>query len=101
MINQLIEVKPEELKSVAQKMDAQIEEYKRLYNAIYSEVDGLASAWKGADNIAYTTQMQGFKDDFEAMATTLMQYSEFLKKAAQDYQTTQDQIITEAKKLIN
>lgn len=96
-----IEVKPEELKSVAQKMDAQLEEYRRVYNSIYSEVDGIIKVWRGKDNLAFAEQINGFKDDFEKMASTLADYSQFLKDSAQRYQTTQDQIVAEAKKLAN
>lgn len=101
MDNRKIEVKPEELKAVAKKMDAQLDDYKRVYNAIFSEVEGLAKAWKGTDNLAYTNQVQGFKDDFEKMAATLSEYSDFLKRSADTYQATQDSIIAEAKKLVN
>ena len=100
MANKIV-VNPEELKSVANKMDSQIEDYQRIYNSIFSEVDGLARAWSGKDNIAYTTQIQGFKDDFEKMVYTLREYSEFLKNSAKQYSDTQDSIVAEAKKLVN
>ena len=101
MSNERIVVKPEELKAVAQKMETQIADYRKVYNSIFSEVDGLANAWKGADNIENTTQVQGFKEDFEKMANTLEEYAAFLRESANKYQTTQDTIIAEAKKLAN
>lgn len=100
MANKIV-VNPEELKAVANKMDSQIGDYQRIYNSVFSEVDGLAKAWNGKDHLAYVSQIQGFKDDFEKMTNTLKEYSEFLKSSAKQYASTQDQIVAEAKKLVN
>lgn len=100
-MSKTIVVDMEKLKSVAGKIDTQVQEYQRVYNQIFSEVDGMAAAWKGADNVAFTTQIQGFKDDFEQMTKTLQNFSEFLKSSANKYEGTQNDIIAQAKKLAN
>jgi len=94
-------VDPEKLKTAATAIKGQTEEYEKQYKALYTEVDNMESAWKGADNVAYTTQIKGFTDDFQNMIDLLKQYSEFLDSSAKTYKTTQDEIIAGAKKLVN
>ena len=94
-----IKVDPAVLTSTAAKVDAQSAEYRKQYGQLYAEVDAMQSAWQGADNQAFTTQIKGFKPDFEKMAKLMDDYSTFLKKAAETYQKTQDEIKSAASKL--
>lgn len=96
-----IMVDPAKLESAAGKMDTQAAEYERVYKQLFSEVDGMAAAWQGSDNIAFTTQIKGFEDDFQKMVSLMKEYSEFLKKSAIAYRNTQQEVISQAKKLIN
>ncbi|MDQ0194708.1 WXG100 family type VII secretion target [Paenibacillus wynnii] len=96
-----IVVDPARLDSAAQKMDSQAAEYAAQYNKLFTEVNGMGSAWKGADNTAYVTQIQGFEDDFKNMHDLLLKYSDFLKQSAKLYRDTQNEIINSAKKLTN
>lgn len=41
--------------------------YKGEYEKLYKLVEELQASWAGADNTAYTTQIEGFRDDFEKM----------------------------------
>lgn len=97
----VITVDPAKLDTAATQMETQAAEYKKIYDQLFTEVDGMAAAWQGADNIAFTTQIKGFMDDFQAMGTLLNQFSEFLKKSATQYRGTQNDIITQAKRLTN
>ena len=94
-----IKVDPAVLKSTAGKVDSQAAEYRKQYAQLYADVDAMKSAWQGADNQAFTSQIEGFKPEFDKMAKLMDEYSAFLKKAAEIYQGTQDQIATAAKKL--
>lgn len=96
-----ITVDPARLESAAQKMDGQASEYATQYKKLFSEVNAMGAAWKGADNTAYVTQIQGFEEDFKNMYDLLMKYSEFLKLSAKMYRDTQNEIISSAKKLTN
>lgn len=96
-----ITVDPQKLETAATTMDTQSADYEKVYKQLFSEVDGMAAAWQGADNIAFTTQIKGFMDDFQAMVALLKQYSEFLKTSAKTYRTTQTEIINQAKRLTN
>lgn len=94
-------VDPAKLETAAQKMDAQAADYATQYNKLFTEVDGMGAAWKGADNTAYVTQIKGFEDDFRKMHDLLKSYSEFLRQSAKMYRDTQTEIINSAKKLTN
>lgn len=96
-----IKVDPAELESAATLMEAQIEEYKSLYNSLFSEVDGMVAHWQGADNVAFTDQIKGFMDDFNTMETALTEYATFLRQAANTYNQVQQDRVTAAKTLTN
>ncbi len=97
----VIRVEPSRLDAAANKIEGQAAEYRKLYEQLYSEVNSMSSAWQGADNLAYTSQIEGFRDDFTAMYTLMTQYAEFLKNAAATYRQTQNEIVAQAKKLVN
>ena len=96
-----ITVDPARLESAASKMDSQAADYERIYKQLFSEVDGMAAAWQGTDNVAFTSQIKGFEDDFQKMAALMREYSDFLKKSAAAYRNTQEEIINQARRLTN
>ncbi|WP_234121605.1 WXG100 family type VII secretion target [Clostridium hydrogenum] len=96
-----IMVDPAKLQSTSSSMDSQIAEYERQYNQLYSEVESMGAAWQGADNQAYVSQIDGFKDDFKAMVQVMKDYSDFLKSASKVYTQAQDDTINAARRLTN
>ncbi len=96
-----IQVTPSELISAAGKIEGLAGDYQRQYNALYKTTGDMATTWQGKDNIAYTDQIAGFRDDFETMYNLMMAYADFLRKSAKAYQETQDAVTADAKKLIN
>lgn len=96
-----IEVTPDQLVSAAGAIEGLAAQYKDQYTRLYSETNAMASTWSGKDNIAYTDQIAGFKDDFEKMYNLMMRYAEFLRESAKMYRDTQDAVATEARKLVN
>lgn len=94
-------VDPAKLEAAASQIDNQASDYKKVYEQLFTEVGAMASAWQGVDNIAFTTQIEGFRDDFLAMHTLMTQYSEFLKNSATTYRATQNEVVSQAKKLTN
>ena len=94
-----IKVDPAVLRSTASKVDAQAGEYRKQVAQLYAEVDTMQAAWQGPDNLAFANQIKTFKADFDRMAKLMDEYSIFLKKAADSYQSTQDQIKSAAKRL--
>ncbi|MGN0202925.1 MAG: WXG100 family type VII secretion target [Coprococcus sp.] len=101
MTGNRIVVTPEVLKTTASYVTEQANSYKQNYEKLYTEVNAMASAWQGADNQAFVSQIEGFKEDFNAMYKLMNQYAEFLTKAADAYSSTQKEIITKARKLVN
>jgi WXG100 family type VII secretion target len=99
--NVVIKVTPSELRGVATKIRTQAEDYAKQYTQLFSDVDGMANAWKGKDNTAFTNQIKGFLDDFQSMKTLLEEYATFLDKSANAYEQTQDEITSAAQRLQN
>lgn len=87
------------LDSTSKTVTSLADSYKSEYTTLYNHVTEMQSSWAGADNQAYTTQIDGFKDDFQKMEALMREYATFLSSTAQQYRTTQSEIKAEAKKL--
>lgn len=96
-----IVVDPAKLESASTKVTEYADDYKKTYTQLFTEVEAMAANWKGTDNLAYTTQIKGFEDDFTKMYTLMTEYADFLKNSATLYKTTQGNVETAAKKLTN
>lgn len=94
-------VTPEQLETAASKIDSLTVDYKSEYNRLFKETSAMASSWSGKDNLAFISQIEGFRDDFDKMHQRMVDYSEFLKKSAKAYRDTQETITADAKKLVN
>ena len=94
-------VDPAKLETAASTIDSQSSDYKQIYEQLFTEVGAMASAWQGADNVAFTQQIEGFREDMLKMYQLMVEYSEFLKTSATTYKATQNEIINQAKKLTN
>ena len=101
MATRKITVTPEQLNAAAEKIEQSAGEYQRTYTQLYNEVENMRVAWDGADNNAYTAQIKGFEDDFQLMQKLMVDYASFLRTAAGNYETTQNDIISQASKLVN
>lgn len=95
-----IKVEPAQLTSTAGQIDNAAAEYQKLYNTLYSDVAAMRSGWQGRDNLAFTDQIEGFRDDFDLMKKLMDEYSLFLKRAAEKYAATQQAIVEGASRLI-
>ena len=80
------------LELVASKIEEQAADYSKLYQQLFTEVE---------DNIAYTTQIEGFREDLNKIKQVLDEYSSFLRQSAKVYKSTQDEVISKAKTLTN
>lgn len=100
MGNQL-RVEPDVLDSTAQKISVQASDYETSYQKLFSEVDGMAAVWQGEDNLAFVERVNGFREDFQHMTALMREYSEFLKKSATSYRTTQQDVAAKARTLAN
>ncbi|MDE6209403.1 MAG: WXG100 family type VII secretion target [Lachnospiraceae bacterium] len=87
------------LDTIAKRVKSLADNYKTEYTKLYSHVSEMQSSWAGADNQAYTAQINGFKDDFQKMENIMRDYAGFLTKTAQKYRATQSDIKAKAKQL--
>ena len=101
MAARTIIVTPEQLEIAAGRIETLAGDYQAQYNQLYSRTDALASTWQGEDNTAFVDQISGFKDDFQKMYNLMMQYADFLRKSAQAYRSTQEQVVSQARSLVN
>ncbi|GMQ61379.1 WXG100 family type VII secretion target [Vallitalea maricola] len=94
-----IDVTPEVLEKQSGQVTQKVDEYKRLYEKLITEVNNLSSQWKGEGNTAYANQITNFKPEFMKLEKVLRNYSEFLMKAANVYRKTEENIISNAGRL--
>jgi len=100
-MSRVITVTPDELDKTATDIRGLADGYKTLYEKFYSETNALAETWSGKDNIAFISQIAEFQDDFKKMYDLMYQYADFLNTSATTYRTTQENVETQAKKLVN
>lgn len=97
----VITVTPEQLETAAGKIEGLAADYKTSYDQMYSTTGDMASTWQGQDNVAFIDQINGFKDDFQKMHTLMLNYADFLRKSAEKYRTTQENVVSQARSLQN
>lgn len=88
-----------QLDTVSAEVIKLADNYLAEYTALYGHISDMKQAWAGTDNDAYTTQIEGFKDDFQKMEGLMREYAEFLKSAAEKYRQTQSDVKTKAQQL--
>ena len=94
-------VTPEQLETTAGIIEGLAADYKAQYNQLYTETNAMASSWSGKDNVAFTNQIAGYKNDLENMHRKMIEYASFLRKTAKAYRDTQDAVVSEARRLVN
>lgn len=92
-------VETAKLDSTASKVRSLAEEYQSEYNRLYNIMKDMKNVFDGEDSVAIISQIEGFRNDFEAMKKLMDEYAEFLSKAASTYRQTQDDIAARAKQL--
>lgn len=94
-----ISVETAQLDSTATQIDGLADSYNSSYTTLFNTVQELRNAWEGRDNVAFTSQIEGFRDDFQRMEQLMREYSAFLKKSANAYRETQSNIENSARML--
>ena len=94
-------VTPEQLETTAGTIEGLAADYQAQYNQLYTETNAMASSWSGKDNVAFTNQIAGYKNDLENMHRKMIEYASFLRKTAKAYRDTQDAVVSEARRLVN
>ncbi len=92
-------VESSRLDSTAEQVEGLADAYESEYGALFNTVKDLQNAWSGEDNVAFTNQIEGFRDDFQRMTSLMREYAAYLRKVAAAYRETQDSIVAGAKNL--
>ena len=92
-------VETSQLDSVARQVEELANTYQSNYNELFRIVQDLQNAWGGTDNMAFTDQIEGFRDDFQRMEALMRDYAAYLRKSATTYRDTQNSIAQSAKNL--
>ena len=88
-----IKVTPENLRSQATKVDTEAQNYYNEYRKLFSDVEQLTSNdWTGEDANEFRTKVEGFETDFNKMKELMNEYANFLRRAADNYQNTQENV---------
>ena len=95
----IIEVEPERLEMIAQKVETVDSDYQRTCQAIYSEVDKMSNYWTGKDNVAFTNQIKSFEDDLKRISMIMREYADFLRNTAKGYRELQEENFAQANRL--
>lgn len=88
-----------QLDTTAARVDTMAGEYENSYTALFNVVQEMQNAWAGEDNVAFTNQIEGFRNDFQNMKQLMRDYAAYLRKSAAAYRETQDNIASTAKTL--
>ena len=78
-------VETSRLDSTASQVDRLADQYEREYGSLFGTVRELQNAWAGEDNVAFTNQIEGFRDDFQRMTKLMRDYADYLRKTAEAY----------------
>lgn len=96
-----ITVTPEALRTAAGQIEGFAQNYESEYNRFYETTNQMNAGWDGADNRAFISRIDGFRDDFKKMKDLMVSYATFLRNTAKTYDATQQAIVDQAGKLQN
>lgn len=75
------------LMTTSRSMESKARDYKTAYEALLREVNEGCSGWQGADRMAFVSQVNGFRDDFERMHQLILAFADLLGQADKDYRS--------------
>ena len=86
----------------ASEVDEMAANYMSHYEALLNDVDTLTTSdWQGEDATAFRNQVEGFREDFQKMNKLMGEYADFLREAANKYNTMQENLISSIKGMQN
>ncbi len=91
-----IQVTPSNLRRVAGEVDELATKYKTQYDGLFKIVENFTSTdFQGEDAKKFCAKVREFEDDFTNMKTLMNEYATFLRKAADDYEKNQENMINQ------
>ena len=97
-----LRVTPEDLERRAMQIDEKAGEYAAEYQKFFNEMEDFTSRdWTEAGARAFMERLRGFEDDFNKMKQLMNEYANFLRNAANTYDSKEDEIIQRVSGLQN
>lgn len=88
-----IKVTPADLKRASEEVDTLASTYKKQYEELFGLVETFTTTdYQGKDAKEFCAKVKEFEDDFIKMKSLMNQYAEFLRKAAADYESNQENL---------
>ncbi len=89
-----IQVTPANLRKVAGEVETLASMYKRQYGELFGLVETFTTTdFKGEAAKKFYTKVKDFEDDFMKMKNLMDEYARFLRKAADDYENGEKEMI--------
>lgn len=98
-MSQAIRVTPEQLGQASTKLTELSQSYTTIYRQLLQEASAMGTAWEGSDNLAFVSQINGCCDDLSKMAKKMEIAGEALGKQKVNYETRQQDNVTQVKRL--
>lgn len=87
-----IQVTPEDLRKKAEQVDDKATEYLNEYKKLLSDVQTFTSTdYTGEDAAAFYNEVASFEEEFNRMKSLMNDYANYLRDAAQNYLSAQEQ----------
>lgn len=83
----------------ARQLEQQGQEYIKLCEQMYGDIDSMSAAWRGTDNVAFVNKVNTFRSEFAKAIEAVVGYSELLNAAAKSYRQTQQGVTRAASSL--
>ncbi|WP_261304023.1 WXG100 family type VII secretion target [Paenibacillus andongensis] len=100
MANNSMRVETTDLRNSAKLIEDKTGKYVQEYSKIYNDViANLKVNWQGQSSEAFNRQIEGYRNDFDELATVLKSYSDFLVKTADKIEKTEDALKNAASNL--
>lgn len=93
------DITPEELKASANRIEGKVAEFTNAYKSIYTAVSDLRVTYAGRASDEFNQRIEGYRNDFSAVETTLKKYIDFLRWYAENSQSVEDSIESSARTL--
>ena len=95
-----IQVTPANLRRAAGEVEGLARNYKDQYDRLFTLVEEFTSTdYQGKDAKEFCAKVREFEDDFMKMKKLMDDYAQFLSKAADDYETNQDNLSSQIRGL--
>ena len=96
MADDRLQITPQEVTDAAVKVEEFAANYKKKYEDVLKAVQEFTSTdFKGDAADAFREKVEDFTDDFVKMKQLMDDYAAFMKKAANEWVNTSDQLISQ------